>query len=298
MPSITPASWSYTEYAQLPNQVRDDAQGIEQAAKHFESLFINMWLKSAREANAVLAKDSIFGSNEMEMQQQMFDSQMAMHLSKEGGIGLAPVIMRQLSGGIAAPTVEPAQEPLPRVSVPETTPPVDGTSAAATTVATQHGSRGRSFSDLKAFVDTIAPKIERIAGAAGLPALAVMAQAALETGWGQAVIEDGQGNSSHNLFGLKDTNWSGPSVEIHSKEFLFGRWQDKLAGFRAYPDWDSGIADYVNAISQSARYGRAAVEQLGAADYADFLQQAGYATDPDYASKIKSIMRRLTGLGL
>ena len=74
MEPISAASWSYTEYAKLPNQVKDDEQGLAEAAKHFESLFINMWLKSAREANAAIAKDSMFSSNEMEMQQQMFDS--------------------------------------------------------------------------------------------------------------------------------------------------------------------------------------------------------------------------------
>ena len=111
MQGVTSADWSYTEYAKLPGSVRDDAEGLEKAAKHFESLFINMWLKSAREANAALAKDSFFSSNEMEMQQQMFDSQMAMHLAREGGIGLAPTIVRQLSGRAAAKPVEQGDAP-------------------------------------------------------------------------------------------------------------------------------------------------------------------------------------------
>ena len=310
MQPITSADWSYTEYAKLPGSVSDDAEGLKEAAKHFESLFINMWLKSAREANAAIAKDSIFSSNEMQMQQQMFDSQMAMHLAKEGGIGLAPTIIRQLEGGTTTAVEDSAStgiaNPIPRVETSSISSPISPLGIAPVPVSTDSlvetearlsGARGSKFEDAKSFIQTLAPKIKGIVDAAGLPALTVMAQAALETGWGKSVIEDGQGDSSHNLFGMKDTNWSGPSVSIHSKEFLLGSWQDKVSGFRSYPDWDAGIADYVQSITNSDRYGAAAEESMGAKDYAEFLQQAGYATDPNYAQKLKAVMHRLVGLG-
>jgi flagellar protein FlgJ len=280
MQPVTSAGWSYTDYAQLPGSISDDAEGLQKAAKHFESLFINMWLKSARDANAALAKDSFFSSNEMEMQQQMFDSQMAMHLAKEGGVGLAPVIIRQLGGNVANPPVDPL-----------------GESPDETTQLLVLGSRDSKFADPQEFVQTIAPRVKEIVGAAGLPPLTVMAQAALETGWGNSVITSAQGESSHNLFGMKDTDWVGSSVEIHSKEYLLGNWQDKLAGFRSYPDWDAGIQDYVSSMAESSRYGAAKEQNLGAAEYAEFLQRSGYATDPNYAQKLKGIMHRLIGLG-
>ncbi len=300
MQAVTPADWSYTEYAKLPGRIENDAAGIEQAARQFESLFINMWLQSAREANAVMAEGNFLSSAEMTMQQEMFDSQMAMHLAKEGGIGLAPVIVRQLGGEVAADQglqEKPAPaamhietRPLPGTAAPEAEPPVQQE-------VQQQGSRASMFDDARSFLDTIAPHVRRIAGGAGLPALAVMAQAALETGWGSAVIQSGEGQSSHNLFGIKGSNWAGPTVDIHSKEHMLGRWLDRLDSFRAYPDWEASISDYTDMITGSMRYGAATETGMGADQYAEFLQRQGYATDPGYAQKLKDLMHRISGLG-
>jgi peptidoglycan hydrolase FlgJ len=290
MQGVTSANWSYTEYAQLPGGIKNDAEGLEEAAKHFESLFINMWLKSAREANAAIAKDSFFSSNEMEMQQQMFDSQLAMHLSKEGGIGLAPTIMRQLGGASDPEQADPAGTPTEFDRVETSHPQI--------TARQSSGTRQQAFTDADSFLSSIAPKIKKIVEDAGLPSIAVIAQAVLETGWGQSVIADNQGRSTHNLFGVKANGWQGPSVEIHSKEFLLGQWQDKRDGFRSYPDWESGIADYVKTLTGSDRYAQATQTGITARDYVEGLQQAGYATDPQYAQKLKSIMHRVAGMGL
>ncbi len=295
MQGITSADWSYTEYANLPGKIEDNAAGVEQAARQFESLFINMWLKSAREANAVMAEGNFLSSAEMTMQQEMFDAQMAMHLAKEGGIGLAPVIVRQLGGEpVANPINLTLQENRPAAAIQIETDPLPG----AESEVQEQGSRARMFDDARSFLDTIAPHVRRIAGGAGLPALAVMAQAALETGWGSAVIQNGEGQSSHNLFGIKGSNWSGPTVDIHSKEHTLGRWLDRLDSFRAYPDWEASISDYTNMITGSARYGGAAeVADLGPDQYAEFLQRQGYATDPGYARKLKDLIHRIAGLG-
>ena len=296
MQAVTPADWSYTEYANLPGRIENDAAGIEQAARQFESLFISMWLKSAREANAVMAEGNFLSSAEMTMQQEMFDSQMAMHLAREGGIGLAPVIIRQLGGDVAAG--DNLQENRPPAAMQIETRPIPRTAApGAEPEVQQQGSRARMFDDARNFLDTIAPHVRRIAGGAGLPALAVMAQAALETGWGSAVIQNGEGQSSHNLFGIKGSNWGGPTVDIHSKEHLLGRWLDRLDSFRAYPDWEASISDYTNMITGSTRYGDAAEREMGADQYAEFLQRQGYATDPGYAQKLKDLMHRISGLG-
>jgi len=318
MNSITPAEWSYTEYARLPGSIADDEQGLNEAAKQFESLFINMWLKSAREANAALAEDSPFSSNELEMQQQMFDSQMAMHLAKEGGIGLAPTIVRQLRGGMTN-TTDPTQQsttvllaPTENVRAADTQKTIPLANEKAensrversvqasppTTIVTQKSaSRINLFKNPEEFVALIGPHIKAAMDAIGIPPLTVMAQAALETGWGKSVIADAEGQPSHNLFGVKGSNWAGPTVEIHSKEYLLGQWSDKSASFRAYPDWESGIADYAQTISDSERYGITSSDSIDSNQYADLLQKAGYATDPAYAQKLKNVMQRLTGLG-
>ena len=305
MQPLTSAEWSYTEYAKLPSQVKDTPEGLKEAARQFESLFINMWLKSAREANAVMAEGSFLSSAEMNMQQEMFDAQMSMHLAKEGGIGLAPTIIRQLGGEVEKPMQSSERNIF--LSAPQA-PHLDAANqvenprtavapAAASAAVTQQGSRAQMFEDAREFLQTISPYVQRVAGAAGLPPLTVLAQAALETGWGSAVIQNGEGKSSHNLFGIKGTNWSGPTVDIHSKEHQLGRWMDRLDSFRAYPDWESSISDYTRLITGSRRYAAAAEQGMGATEYADYLQSQGYATDPGYAGKLKDLIQRISGMG-
>lgn len=297
MNGITPADWSYTEYARLPGSIKDDETGLAEAAKQFESLFINMWLKSAREANAAIAENSPFSSNELEMQQQMFDSQMAMHLSKEGGIGLAPTIIRQLRGGVDQPIGSANSTNI--MQTPDRQSALSSQAEASTQKIDTYASATRAslFANPEDFVNSVGPHIKKVMSAIGIPPLAVMAQAALETGWGGSVIANADGQSSHNLFGVKGTNWEGPTVEIHSKEFLLGQWSDKVSSFRAYPNLQAGIRDYAQMMSNSPRYDLAQADSIGPEQYVDKLQQGGYATDPAYAQKIKAIMQRLTGLG-
>lgn len=305
MQPLTSAEWSYTEYARLPSQAKDTPEGLKEAARQFESLFINMWLKSAREANAVMSEGSFLSSAEMNMQQEMFDAQMSMHLAKEGGIGLAPTILRQLGGEVDKPVQTPDSgifHAMPQAARPQAANILESSQNSAgfptaSAALTQQGSRAQMFENAKDFLQTISPYVQRVAGAAGLPPLTVLAQAALETGWGSSVIQNGQGESSHNLFGIKGTNWSGPTVDIHSKEHQLGRWMDRLDSFRAYPDWESSISDYTRLITGSERYADAAEQRMGAAEFADYLQGQGYATDPGYANKLKDLIQRIAGMG-
>ncbi len=305
MQPLTSAEWSYTEYARLPSQVKDTPEGLKEAARQFESLFINMWLKSAREANAVMSEGSFLSSAEMNMQQEMFDAQMSMHLAKEGGIGLAPTILRQLGGEVEKPVLRSEQSlflngpqaPRPSAANEEENPRIAVAPPTASAAVTQQGSRAQMFEDAKEFLQAISPLVQRLAGAAGLPPLTVMAQAALETGWGSAIIQNGEGQSSHNLFGIKGANWNGPTVDIHSKEHQFGRWMDRLDSFRSYPDWESSVSDYTRFITGSPRYAAAVDQRMGATEYADYLQNQGYATDPGYAQKLKDLIQRISGMG-
>ena len=107
------ANLAYTDYAKLKNQFADaenTPDNIRKAAKHFESIFIDMWLKSAREANKVMAEGNFMSGAYMDMSQQMLDHEMSVHLADNGGIGLADVIVRQLSVNIAPSEAESSSE--------------------------------------------------------------------------------------------------------------------------------------------------------------------------------------------
>ena len=290
MTSPISAPLAYTDYASLTNQVREDQQGIEDAAKHFESVFIDMWLKAAREANAAISEDNFMNTSEMAIRQEMFDHEMAVHMVQNGGIGLAPVIIRQLGGTADIPLRQTSTADMVNAHAAS-----EASSAAVT--LTSNASKSQAFAGPEEFVTRLKPIVDRITAVAGLPALAVLSQAALETGWGSQVIRDGDGNLSHNLFGIKSRSDDEAQVAIHSKEFEFGRWIDRVASFRAYPDWESSVRDYANMLMESPRYKEAVAKASDAVEFLRGLQSAGYATDPKYADKIISVMNRVVTLG-
>ena len=170
------SQWAYTEYAQMlrgADHNPDDGRSpedMQQAARQFESLFIGMWLKSAREATDVIAQDSPFASNALSLHQSMMDQQVAMHMARSGGVGLAEVIVRQMGGAPspAAGTAPPGEQLAPG-EVPQNT--VIG-----------YGPRQAAFDNPQSFVAGLAHTVREIASAQKLPPTALLAQAALETG--------------------------------------------------------------------------------------------------------------------
>ncbi len=293
--TAAPVDLSYTQYGALPHALNsvNDETALRQAAQHFESLFIDMWMKSAREGTRALAPDSMFASPELQLHQEMADHETALHLARQGGVGLADVIVRQLRGeAVLAP--QPVRA----------TAPGGGAEAVATPApATQrNGQRMSAFDSPQSFVATLQPLIERLTAGTPLPALGVLSQAALETGWGRHVIADGAGQSTHNLFGIKaGADAATPQVPIATREFEFGRWIERVENFKAYGDWPDSIRDYVQKLA-GPRYaaGVDAAADTGNASlldrvqrFADGLQSAGYATDPAYASKLVGVAQRI-----
>ena len=291
--AVGPADLSYTQYGALPHVLNNsnDEAALRQAAQHFESLFIDMWMKSAREGTRALAPDSMFATPELQLHQEMADHETAMHLAQQGGVGLADVIVRQLKG-------EAVLAPQPVTATARSQAPGEASAAIATQ---RNGQRRAAFEDPSNFVATLQPLIQRLTAGTPLPALGVLSQAALETGWGSQVIADGAGESTHNLFGIKaSADEDAPRVPIATREFEFGRWIERVEDFKAYADWPDSVKDYVEKLA-GPRYG-ALME--GAADgaqsmlervkgFAEGLQAAGYATDPAYASKVVGVARRI-----
>ncbi len=288
--------------AQLRAQAR--AGGTEQSpetlravAGQFEALFVQMMLKNMRAASL---GDGAFDSEQSRFYQGMFDQQIAVELSQGQGLGLADVLVRQLGG--AAGGDEPTQsntDPFAsRVAPrrPSTAPAheahgVQGPEATRSTVATRDTHAGHDWrpASREAFVADLWPHAEQAAQRLGVDPRAIVAQAALETGWGQQIVQHPDGRSSHNLFGIKaDGRWSGPQAGARTLEFRDGTLQREQASFRAYASPAESIADYAEFIATNPRY-RDALTAGDAARYLGELQQAGYATDPDYAAKIMRI---------
>lgn len=151
-----------------------------------------------------------------------------------------------------------------------------------------------AFSSPQEFVATMLPMAEAAAEKIGVDPRYLVAQAALETGWGKSIIRTRDGESSHNLFGIKSHNsWSGDSARVLTTEYKGGKAVKESANFRAYDSYAQSFDDYVNFLQSNGRYQKA----LGATEnperFVKELQQAGYATDPNYARKIAQIARKM-----
>ncbi len=152
----------------------------------------------------------------------------------------------------------------------------------------------KAFTDSDAFVATMLPMAEQAARRIGVDPRYLVAQAALETGWGKSVMRNSDGSSSHNLFGIKATgSWQGEQARAITSEFRDGQFVKETAAFRSYDSYQDSFHDLVTLLQSNARYQGA----LDAADnpeqFARELQKAGYATDPGYAKKIISIAQQM-----
>jgi flagellar protein FlgJ len=237
-----------------------DPETLRAAAKQFESLFTKMMLQSMRSASF---GDPLFGSDQGDMYQDMADDQLAVQLSEGRGLGLADMLIRQLSGGAAAG--------------------VSGGSAAiqpgdsATEVATPE--------QREKFISELMPHATEAARELGVDPNNLIAQAALETGWGRSKPGD-----SHNLFGIKaGSSWKGAIVQANTEEFAGGEASRVDASFRAYGSSRESVEDYVRVIRDNPRYASALNTGGDVQAFANALQRGGYATDPDYARKLVAV---------
>ena len=371
---------------------------MRKVAQEFESLFLGEMLKSMRSATEALGKDNPLNTPAAKQYQEMYDQQLAVSLSRNGGgIGLADVLMRQMSKNkpvvpgtapavpaataetkAATPTAIAAgttalggpltrvngQRPLwasravdpstsgavhndmallnqRRISLPsklterllagivpsaagsdsagKNAVPVRSTASADAVLKGDWQSaqafaapRGRmqvygravaqpplapakrAFSSSDEFVATMLPMAKQAAERIGVDPRYLVAQAALETGWGKSVMRQQDGSSSHNLFGIKaGSSWKGAQARAITSEFRNGEMVKETAAFRSYDSYQDSFHDLVTLLQSNNRY----QEVLKSADkpeqFVRELQKAGYATDPDYASKISQIAKQM-----
>lgn len=410
---ISGDSASYSDLNRL-NQLKvgdKNSEGnLRKVAQEFESLFLGEMLKSMRSATEALGKDNPMNTPEAKQYQEMYDQQLAVSMSREGGgIGLADVLLRQMSknkplasGEAATLSAAKQQEALDKAKAPVPTPVAAGTLPdgplsrsngqrplwASRAVSAPQGAEGihrndmelinqrrlalppkladrllaglvpsasvkpeavaqnvlpdravaavkpatgelangdwlaalkaaepkgdmqvygravaqpplaparKAFRDADEFVDAMLPMAKEAADRIGVDPRYLVAQAALETGWGKSVMRQPDGSSSHNLFGIKASkNWTGDSARAITSEFRNGEMVKETAEFRSYASYRDSFHDLVNLLQSNSRYQDVLKSADNPEQFVRELQKAGYATDPNYANKISNIARQMT----
>jgi flagellar protein FlgJ len=280
------------------------AEALRGAASQFEALFLQMLLKSMRDA---LPQDGPFASDTTKTYTAMFDQQMAQQLAKKG-IGVADLLVKQLSPRTTAATAATAATRVTGAPVPAAAAGTAKGSTAGTTerlgaTAARIAVGAASLPETaRGFLEKMRPHAEAVARAAGIPVSFLLAQAALETGWGRHQPKSADGASSNNLFGIKaGSSWNGAKAVAATTEYVAGKAVTALESFRAYGSPAEAFQDFARLIRGNPRYAGVIANTGDAAAYARSLQQAGYATDPRYAEKlirtIETVARHAAGGG-
>ena len=291
---------------------RDPRAAIGKAAQQFEALFMQMVLKSMREATP---KSGLLDSAAGELYTGMLDQQLAGKVAA-GGTGLADMIVRQLTrhlrpaaaaageGQEATARREPsaaisrAWRAAARGAAGAGAAAIDAKPAAGE-VTPRPAAEGRAAPTGRDFVAAMWEHAASAERATGVPAKFILGQAALESGWGRREIRHADGSPSHNLFGIKaGANWKGRTVETVTTEFENGVPRKVVERFRAYDSYAEAFADWARLISTQPRYAGVLAESRGgsAHGFATAMQRAGYATDPAYGAKLTQVINTTLAL--
>jgi peptidoglycan hydrolase FlgJ len=245
----------------------DPKAAVKDAAKQFEALFMQELMKSMRQATM---SSGMLDNEGTKLGTEMLDTQFATQMTGLRG-GLADAIARQLErnmGLTQAAHAAGAKSP----TLSQTTP-LRKPASAQEFVANQQEA---------------AQAAER---ATGIPASFMIAQAAHETGWGKKEIRGADGTNSYNLFGIKATGgWKGAVAEVATTEYVNGKPQKVMAKFRAYSSYEEAYTDYARLMKDNPRYQAVVASGGNAQAFAQGLQKAGYATDPQYADKLGRVI--------
>ncbi|GGC03759.1 flagellar rod assembly protein/muramidase FlgJ [Oxalicibacterium flavum] len=279
---------------------QNSPEALKAAAQQFEALFVNMMLKSMREATP---KEGLFDSEQTKMYQSMLDQQLGQNMASRG-IGLAEVLIRQLSvnqdaaalddgtngsGGVQTGLTETLKTDLLQSMSPRAVRASPRTTEEAGDAVVSKSSKP---AHVQAFQDKLQAHAEAAERSTGIPARFMLGQAALESGWGKRMIRTADGSNSHNLFGIKATaNWKGRTVDAVTTEYIDGVPQRRVEKFRAYDSYADSFRDYANLLSNNPRYEKVIANARDAEGFARGLQRAGYATDPEYANKLTNIIK-------
>ncbi len=267
---------------QLRAQARQSPdQALKAAAQQFESVFLNMMLKSMREATP---QDGMFDSEQTRMFTGMLDQQLAQSVASRG-VGLADIMVRQLG------RFQNAENLLPGASLPSALLPpaysAEGSAGAGDLSLGAHNVR-------QDFINRMLPHAMQVSQTSGVPPQLMLGQAALESAWGNREIRMTDGSTSYNLFGIKaNAGWNGKVAEAMTTEYRNGIAHKQVEKFRAYSSYAEAFHDYANMIRNNPRYAEVLQQRGDIAGMAQAIQNAGYATDPKYADKLTQVMGKM-----
>lgn len=275
---------------------QNSPEALKATARQFEALFMNMVMKSMRDATP---QEGVFDNQQSKMYTSMLDQQLSQSMASRG-VGLADVLIRQLSNTLGKPAPGNGDEssvPLPSAerrpgvsSRPGALPP-----RANPMLPLDAAPRGNASQppQVQAFLSRLAPEADEASRSTGIPAKFMLGQAALESGWGKRQIVAADGTPSHNLFGIKASgNWSGRVVQATTTEYVNGVPQKKIEKFRAYDSYADAFRDYAKLLRSNPRYENVLANAQDVKGFAQGLQRAGYATDPEYAAKLTRIIQQ------
>ena len=282
---------------------KNPQEGLKAAAQQFETLFLQMVMKSMRDT---VPQDGLLNSDQSRFYTGMLDQQMAQNLSTSGkGVGFARLIEQQLGKNmpgadrLAAPAeaANAAGNPLPlaasdgrHLNYKTVLGSLPTSAAYAASVAGAPDANSGVPANSKEFVDRVWPHAVEVSRSTGIPPQFLVGHAALESGWGRSEIRKSDGSSSYNLFGIKaGKGWNGATVDATTTEYVDGQAQQTVERFRAYSSYDEAFRDYASLLRSNPRYSGVIGSQDGA-EFAKGLQRAGYATDPSYADKLNKII--------
>ncbi|MDI1362221.1 flagellar assembly peptidoglycan hydrolase FlgJ [Methylotenera sp.] len=302
----------------LKNAAKENSpEAIKGVAKQFEAIFMNMMLKSMREASP---QDNPFDNEQSRTFTSMLDQQLSSNLASKG-LGLSDVLVRQLSQG-SNPinnTMEQAVTDTPSASasdaksnaiisnplspssnkptnnLPDSKALIDYKSSPTDTSLINNKVDAKSLSDGAAeFKNRMSKHAEEASRTTGVPAHLMLGQAALESGWGKRELKGADGTPSNNLFGIKASgNWDGKVVEATTTEYIHGVKQKRIEKFRAYDSYADSFKDFANMMNNNPRYNKVMANLDSVNGYAQAMQNAGYATDPNYASKLANVIQKV-----
>jgi len=298
----------------LKQSARENSpEALKDVAKQFEAIMMNLMLKSMREATP---QEGVFDNEQSRMFTSMLDQQLTSNLTAKG-LGLADVLVKQLSksvtGKVHADEAIPLKQtllPKAMVNTPEADSVVESLLSYAPlknikkitqpieTAYTEQKTKINALGDTaKQFLNKMMAHASVASQSTGMPPALMLSQAALESGWGKREIKDLNGTNSHNLFGIKaGGNWKGKVAEAMTTEYINGVKQKRIEKFRAYDNYADSFKDFANLIKSNPRYQQVIANVHHPEAYANALQNAGYATDPQYAKKLLNVIQKLTDL--
>lgn len=273
-------------------------KGLRQVTQQLEATFVQMMLKSMRDA---LPQDGLFSSDHTRMLTSMYDQQIAQDLSQKG-LGFGEMMYQQLKTQDDTSSTEPPMKPFSMEDRLIDSLPNQAMAQIMRRFAPLGDALSSPMQKVKSlslnsqnFISQLIEPAKAASQKSGISHLLVLAQAALESGWGRREILTAEGKTSHNLFGIKaGKNWQGPVTNIMTTEVIDGKSIKMRDDFRVYGSYEEAISDYINLLTENPRY-RDVKHAQSPEVAARRLHQAGYATDPNYSDKLISLINQIRG---